>query len=275
MPDIIANGAKFHYELDDFTDPWVKSETVWLQHGFGRSGKFWYQWVPPLSGKYRVIRRDMRGHGLSQDPGPGHTWTVDELLNDMKSFLDELEIESVHYVGESVGAMLGACFAARWPERIKSLTLSSMAMFMDRSDYEEGKLAPDGGMDWPTALKELGVGGWAETQMVPGIFAGMDGSIVRKKWLVSQWDKTPRHVAVELQAAVMNFDVRPFLSQIKVPTLVLAPTNSALQPLERQVQVHRMVAGSKIAVIEGPGHEVYFDSAEAATAAHLKFIKSL
>jgi hypothetical protein len=36
-----------------------------------------------------------------------------------------------------------------------------------------------------------------------------------------------------------------------------------------------MIAGSKIAVIDGPGHEVYFDSAEAATAAHLKFIKSL
>jgi hypothetical protein len=39
-----------HYEVDDFTDPWKPAETLWIQHGFGRSSRFWYHWVPPLAG---------------------------------------------------------------------------------------------------------------------------------------------------------------------------------------------------------------------------------
>jgi pimeloyl-ACP methyl ester carboxylesterase len=80
MPTVDANGCKFYYEIDDYSDPWVKdTETVWLQHGVGRSTKFWYHWVPALSRSYRVIRRDMRGHGQSSVPPPDHKWSLDEL----------------------------------------------------------------------------------------------------------------------------------------------------------------------------------------------------
>ena len=40
MPTITANHCEMFYEIDDFTDPWVKEkETVWLQHGVGRNTK--------------------------------------------------------------------------------------------------------------------------------------------------------------------------------------------------------------------------------------------
>ena len=123
MPKIRANNYEMHYEVEDFTDPWKPAQTVWIQHGFGRSSRFWYHWVPPLAGHYRVVRRDMRGHGQSADPGPDYQWSVDDLLNDMKGFLDALGLDRVHYVGESVGGILGIAFAARWPERFKSMTL--------------------------------------------------------------------------------------------------------------------------------------------------------
>ncbi|HVA39921.1 MAG TPA: alpha/beta fold hydrolase, partial [Candidatus Binataceae bacterium] len=90
MPKVKANNYEMHYEVDDFTDPWKPADTVWIQHGYGRSSKFWYHWVPPLAGQYRVVRRDMRGHGQSADPGAEYKWTVDALLEDMKGFLDAL-----------------------------------------------------------------------------------------------------------------------------------------------------------------------------------------
>src|SRR5216117_536257 len=77
MPKVTANNCEMYYEVDDYTDPWVtEKETVWLQHGVGRSTKFWYHWVPALARHYRVVRRDMRGHGQSADPGPNHTWSI-------------------------------------------------------------------------------------------------------------------------------------------------------------------------------------------------------
>ena len=91
MPTITANNCQMFYEIDDFTDPWVKDkETVWLQHGVGRSTKFWYHWVPALARQYRVLRRDMRGHGQSADPGPAHRWSLDELVTDMRAFMDAM-----------------------------------------------------------------------------------------------------------------------------------------------------------------------------------------
>jgi len=92
MPTIIANQCETFYEIDDFTDPWVKdTETVWLQHGVGRSTRFWYHWVPALARQYRVLRRDMRGHGQSADPGPEHRWSLEELVTDMREFMDAME----------------------------------------------------------------------------------------------------------------------------------------------------------------------------------------
>ena len=52
---------ELHYDIDDFTDPWRHAPYLILQHGFGRSGRFWYSWVPYLARFYKVVRPDARG----------------------------------------------------------------------------------------------------------------------------------------------------------------------------------------------------------------------
>jgi pimeloyl-ACP methyl ester carboxylesterase len=120
MPTISANNYSTNYELDDFTSPWKASDTIWIQHGLGRNLRFWSHWVPLLGGRLRILRRDTRGHGGSADPGPDHQWSVDELLLDMKGFLDALGLDQVHYLGESIGGTLGIAFALRWPDVSKA-----------------------------------------------------------------------------------------------------------------------------------------------------------
>ena len=271
MPKIIANNYEMYYELDDFTGPWKQAETIWIQHGFGRNLRFWYHWVPLLAGKLRVIRRDMRGHGLSADPGPDHKWSADELLLDMKGFLDALGLEKVHYLGESIGGTLGIAFAVRWPERLKSLTLVSAPTAVP---LRVQKMFALGYEDWPTALGKLGSGGWARALMESG--GGLTGgNHAHTQWVIDQWARTPTHVLQGLCRAVPTVDVAPLLSQIKTPTLVLAPSNSAFEPLKGQVAMRDAIPGARIAVIDGKGHEIYVDQAEACAASVLKFVDSL
>ena len=48
-----------HYEVDDFTDPWRRPETVLMLHGNAESGLAWYAWVP-ASGA--AVPRRAAGH---------------------------------------------------------------------------------------------------------------------------------------------------------------------------------------------------------------------
>ena len=61
----VSNDIQIYYQIDDFTNPWDERPTLLLQHGNGRSGAFWYQWIPLLARDYRVVRVDMRGLGQS------------------------------------------------------------------------------------------------------------------------------------------------------------------------------------------------------------------
>jgi pimeloyl-ACP methyl ester carboxylesterase len=271
MPKVVANNYEMHYEVDDFTDSWKPAETLWIQHGFGRSSRFWYHWVPPLAGHYRVIRRDMRGHGQSADPGPNYQWSVDDLLNDMKGFLDALNLDKVHYVGESVGGILGIAFATKWPERFKSMTLCAAPCAI-RPPIQ--KMFALGYPDWSTALGTLGPGGWVKALMEQG--GGLVGTNpAHTDWVIAEWSKTPTHVLQGLCRMVPGVDVTPLLSQVKVPTLILAPAHSPLLPLTEQVMMRDTIPGARIAVIEGRGHEIYVDKPEECTAALMKFLRSL
>src|SRR5262245_30193787 len=131
MPTITANHCEMFYDIDDFTDPWVKDkETVWLQHGVGRSTKFWYHWVPALARQYRVLRRDMRGHGQSADPGPDHRWSLDELVTDMREFMDAMGLHQVHYLGEFVKL----CGAQALFRHFATLRVIKIDKFLGKSD---------------------------------------------------------------------------------------------------------------------------------------------
>jgi pimeloyl-ACP methyl ester carboxylesterase len=271
MPKVIANNYEMHYELDDFTDPWRASETIWIQHGFGRSSRFWYHWVPRLAGHYRVLRRDMRGHGQSADPGPNYVWSVEDLLNDMKGFLDALGLGRVHYIGESLGGILGVAFAARWPECFKSLTLCSSPTAI-RPPVQ--KMFAVGYESWEAALGKLGAGGWVKALMERG--GGISGANpAHLEWIVREWAKAPTHVLQGLCRLVPSVDITPLLPQVKVPTLVLAPARSPISPLTEQVMIRDSIPGARIAVVEGRGHEIYVDDPDACVAAILKFLSSL
>jgi pimeloyl-ACP methyl ester carboxylesterase len=271
MPKINANNCEMYYEVDDYTDPWLHSkETVWLQHGVGRSSRFWYHWVPALAGEYRVVRRDMRGHGQSAAPEPDHVWSVDELINDMRAFLDALGLERVHYLGESIGGILGVAFAARWPERLRSLTVCASPTAIRPSAR---KALTGSERELGAELQRIGGVGWVKILMEQKVISGKNPEHI--DWVISEWSKTPTHVLRGINRVLAIADITPLLQQVKVPTLVLAPSRSPLTPLSDQLTIRNSIPNARIAVVEGPGHEIYVDEPEECIGAFRKFLRSL
>lgn len=268
MPYVTVDGLRFYYEDDDFTNPWEERETILIQHGWGRSSRFFRHWVPRLADKYRVIRRDMRGHGLSDDPPADEPWSVDQLVSDMVGFLDALHIDKVHYIGESAGGVFGIALASAHPDRIRSLAVMSAPL----SDPTRGSESY-GYADLAKAV--------AETPMAAYVDMLIKGRGVvpinpaHEAWMREQWcQNRPANLAA-LARIFPDVDLTPLLPALRVPTLILAPANSNTAPLSDQKRMQGLIPGSRIEVIDGSGHELYFERFEQCIAAYQSFLASL
>src|ERR1700712_4738553 len=104
MPDVkIDDTLTMHYEFDCFVEPWRTPEAILLVHGVGGCTEEWYAWVPPLSGKYAVVRVDLRGWGKSTVPPQDYPWSMDSFAADLKLFMDKVGLKKVHIVGTKLG----------------------------------------------------------------------------------------------------------------------------------------------------------------------------
>src|SRR5215467_8871378 len=124
MPTFQASAdLQMHYEVDDFTDPWREKETILLLHGNAESGAAWYGWVPILARRYRVVRPDMRGFGASTPMPRDYPWPLDRIVDDFAALMHHLGIERFHLVGAKIAATIARRLAARYPDRVRTLTL--------------------------------------------------------------------------------------------------------------------------------------------------------
>src|SRR5450830_423955 len=114
---------EMHYRVDDYTDPWSEPETILLLHGNCESGAVWFGWVPHLARHFRVVRPDMRGYGDSTPVARDFPWSLDAVIDDFVKLMDMLGVTRFHLVGAKIAGMIARRFAARFPERVLSLTV--------------------------------------------------------------------------------------------------------------------------------------------------------
>ena len=211
----LDDGAELFYRVDDFTDPWAAAdtETVVLHHGMAKNHQLWYAWVPIIARHYRVVRFDMRGMGQSSVPAPGYPWSVDNFAGDLLEFLDKLELERVHLIGETVGGSIAMRFATLHQERLLSLTAcTSPTSFDDPHHGESADLIDREGV---AAWVENTIGRRLDPQIVPPEYT---------RWYAAQMSVTPAHVVGGFQRNAAG-DLRPLLPAVKTPALILAAAN--------------------------------------------------
>lgn len=222
MPTLKRAGEPaIHYVVDDYTDPWKRAPTILLQHGFARSHRVWYSWVPYLSRYYKVVRADLRGMGLSSrefdlERGIG----LEAYFNDFNALIDALGGGPVHYCGESLGGILGMAFAAEHPEKLRTLTVVSSPVHLHGKDQ---KASTYGYASREEALRKMGARGWAEASNAGRRFAP-DSDPGMMKWLVDLMGEADVDVLSATYKFASSYDAMPYISRIKTPMLGLFPT---------------------------------------------------
>ena len=271
MPYLERKGKpKLHYQVDDFTDPWRQAPVLILQHGFGRSSRFWYSWVPYLSRFFKVVRPDLRGLGQSSaDFDVDKDLTVEGFIEDLVAVIDALGSDSIHYCGESLGGILGMVLAAEHPERVRTLSLISAPLYIT----EQGqKTFAFGYASWQEALKQLGSRGWAEKVNATTRFpAETDPGLQR--WYAEEMGKSKVEVLVALSRLASKVNVTPYLSRIKTPVLGLYPSSGPLTDQAQEGQMLSNIAKLKIVHLPSRYHTIQ-NTAPASCAIHVLYFAS-
>jgi len=259
-----------HYELADYTLPWRETppETFLLYHGYGRNMYFWQPWVTLLAGHYRVLRMDARGCGETTKPPEGTEYTFEQLADDAVGLMDTLDIERVHWVGESSGGIVGMTAALNHPDRLHTLTLCDTPF--KRSTQVSTSYALNE-TSRSAALDKYGVGGWCRQTLAYRLDLSR-ASPALCEWYVEQMGNTPMHVIKAMDAMVAQQDFWPRLSEITTPTLILGGDRSIVADEANKSAMRERMPNARMVTLEGYGHGVNLLASERCVEEVRKFL---
>jgi 3-oxoadipate enol-lactonase len=235
-------GRRMYYDL---IGP-ESGPVVCFTHSLNSDGGMWAEQMQPLlAAGFHVLRLDMRGHGGS-DPVPGD-YTMSTLAADVALAIDALGLDRVHYIGLSIGGMLGQAFAIEHAAKLKSL------MLCDTLPATQ----PDAKTAWGPRIET--------TKKANSLEPLADGTMDR--WFTEAFK--PRKPARWKQlrdtsaAAILNFDFLSKLPTLKVPTLVVCGDGDPGTPPTENKRIASLVPGARYEEIAAARHFPNVEQPEA------------
>ena len=267
MPKIKANQIELHYEIYGESQPLV------LISGLGYTLWQWHRMVPLLAEHFRVITFDNRGVGESDKPvGP---YSAQLLAADTAGLLDVLGIEKAVVMGHSMGGFIAQALALGFPHKLEKLILSSTNFGGPRhapATPEAMKILTDISIDAVTRFKNgLTVStapGWTEKN--PDMVEAWT------KWRMANPIDPAAYqaqlaIGLSLYPEAAAFEGR--LSNVKVPTLILAGEHDQVVPPENASLLAEKIPDSQVVILPDAGHFFPIETPEAASQALIDFVQ--
>jgi 3-oxoadipate enol-lactonase len=221
-------------------------EAVLLAHAIGCDHRMWDELAAALAPGYRVVALDARGHGKS--PLPPRPWSLEDMADDAARLLDRLGIARAHWVGLSMGGMVGQAFALRHPARLGRLVLANTT-----SSY-----GPEGRPMWDNRIRLITDGGLAAIRdMVAAryfspAFTASHRDVVDR--VMARFMETPAHGYIGCSEAIRELEYTAALPRIGAPTLVVAgELDQGTTPAMARV-IADGIPGARLAIIPGASH---------------------
>jgi pimeloyl-ACP methyl ester carboxylesterase len=257
-----SDGSTLAYSIDSALASWQKPRaTLVMHHGVGFNRDAWVLWLPRLlAAGYRLIRIDMRGHGGSVRPEDGYRWTTERFLDDLNEILDAEGVGEAHFVGESWGGTIGLAWAARFPERAKTVSVMSTTY--------AGALVPliDG---FAELIRKDGIAAWARTMNEARFFPDVDADIAG--WALETQTACTPHVIADIFTYILKQDIEGELPKIAAPVMILAPQSSPFVRSTLAFELRNRLSDSELALFPGHRHGLVLSGAELACEAMMNF----
>jgi 3-oxoadipate enol-lactonase len=254
---IKTNGIETNYVVEG-EGPWLT-----MSHSLACNLSMWDEQAKLLSRRFKVLRYDTRGHGASGAP-PG-SYTLDQLADDAKALFDALGIQRTHWLGLSMGGMIGQTFALKHPGFFQSMVLADTT----------SRRPPNAEQMWADRVRT------ARTQGMEGV---VESTLAR--WFTEPYREARKDVmdriAQGIRAtpvegfagccdAIAKVDVLDRLNEIRCPTLVIVGEQDHGTPPEAARLIQANIAGSELVVIPSAAHLSNVEQADVFNKALLSF----
>jgi len=260
---IKADGIQINYELSGRKDDPV----VILSHSLGSSLVMWDPQMDTLKTHFQVLRYDIRGHGRSE--APAGAYTLELLGDDAIGLLDALNIDRVHWVGLSMGGMIGQCIALNHANRLQSLALCDTAAVIQAEAQPIWQERIDG-------VREKGMEAQVQATMERWFtqsFLSLNSprvALIQKQFLATQ---VSGYIGCIEAIRKLNYFDR--LAEIKIPTLIMVGEDDPGTPVAASEAMHRRIPNSRLIIIPSARHFSNVEQPEAFNANLIKFLRGL
>ena len=251
------DGLTVHVRLDGQ----VGRPTLVLLHSLGTSLEVWDDQAEVLSTEFRVVRPDLRGHGLT-GIGSGR-FGIDEMARDVLAVLNSLGLDRVHLGGLSIGGLIAQSMAAQAPNRVLSLILCDTAMVFPPAQMWRDR---------------------AELARSQGLGVLEDGVLAR--WVTPSGLDTPgarglramlRRTAAEGYAAaaeaLAECDLSAQAAGLNMPALIIVGDQDQATPVSFAEAMHHAIEGSELVVLEDAAHIPTVECPAVVTTAMQRFLQ--
>ena len=240
-----SDGLNIAYAVDDFSDPWLPQETLFLLHAAMGSSRRLYKWVPTLARHFRVVRPDMRGHGQTAIPGEGQL-TVPRLARDVVELADHLGCETFHVAGSSAGAIVAIQAALDFPGRVKTLTNFASTPGLKNSQINAER--------WIGQIQAKGLRGFLEETIYDRFPRDSDPGFLR--WFIDESARTNELLFFRFVRMMKETDQTARLHEIRCAMLNVIPGHDPLGTPEQYAVYRQHVPHCEFVVYEGLAHNI-------------------
>lgn len=232
-----GDGARIAYRWDgDAARP-----VLALSNSIGTTLHMWDDLVPALARHFRVLRFDTRGHGESSAPaGP---YSLDRLGRDTLELFDALGVERTHFLGLSLGGMVGQWLGVHAPERIDRLVLANTSPYLGPSPQWDERIAATRQAPDLKETAEHFLASW-----FPATLLQAGGPVIDtfRAMLLA----TDKQGLASNFAAVRDMDLRRTIALIPRPTLVIAGRDDTVTAASHSEQIAATVPDAQLLILQ-------------------------
>lgn len=237
---------------------------LFLIHGIGAARDTWRFAIPVLTERFTVVSCDLRGHGAS--PMPEGPFGLDELVADVERVRARTGINKAHFVGHSLGGMIGPAYARAYPDRVLSLGLLSTAAFRTEDDSKkvwavvqamEAKGVPD-------VLQTL-IDRWYTED-----FIANHRDIVDRR--LKQVIDTPAEIFLNVFRIYAGTEMAPWLHEVTAPSLILTGENDGGCNPRLNRQIDDAMPNSELVILPDLKHSILLEAGEEVARQLISFL---